>query len=315
MSLLNGRHITLSFLVTLFCSASALSVAFYAVTRKEVKPQGMEKRIAATVEAALGDLTISGGAPEGTIAVVQDANPSDDLSSMIRYRVNGETGLFSFSTDKTEGILHREHFASFKAHETCPHVVLRSVSLDPDPAPAERRAWSVQFSKQYPLSLTTEVGLGNSIIDMTDIPVENLSVNAGASKVFIRCDKKNPLRAHTLNFNVGASKLSTENLSNLNFDRLHFDGGLGAYTLDFGGDADHDALADIDIGMGTLVIVMPRTIGAIISYDDNWFSSYQLDDCHRTSKGEYASNNAERVHSKIHFRIDAGAGSVRLKWK
>jgi hypothetical protein len=141
-----------------------------------------------------------------------------------------------------------------------------------------------------------------------------MKVSSGASSVDMFCDQLNSITAESIEIESGVSKFTATNLANMNFRKLKFSGGVGAYKLDFGGKLRQDADAQIAVGLGAVTVILPSDIQARVLYDDNWFSSFDLDGNfnHRKS-GEYETEGYMSGSPSLSIRIESGLGSVRVR--
>ena len=127
-------------------------------------------------------------------------------------------------------------------------------------------------------------------------------------------DEPNVTSIDNLSIESGVSKFNGRNLGNANFKHFKFQGGVGAYTLDFAGTIATEVDADIDVGLGVLTIIVPQDVGARVSYEKSWVSRLDCDsDFHSVSDNEYETENYDRAEGKINFRIDSGLGSIKVR--
>jgi predicted membrane protein len=89
---------------------------------------------------------------------------------------------------------------------------------------------------------------------------------------------------------------------------------VGSYSLDFGGELKKEVDVDIEVGLGSLTIIIPNDIGAHIMYEKNWISHIELDnDIDEREENNYYTSNYYSSKGKINFRVEAGFGSVKIK--
>jgi len=174
--------------------------------------------------------------------------------------------------------------------------------------------WYIRLIDDIPLSIDAELGAGKNMFDFTGLEVNNLSISTGASSSKIVFDKKNQCEIEDFKIETGVSKFVAEKLNNANFKKLSFDGGVGSYFLDFGGDLDHTVDVDVNVGLGAVTLLIPRDIGVRIKYEDSWLSNLSIDDEFvRMKKGMYESENYLKANGKMNVYVASGMGSVKIR--
>lgn len=173
--------------------------------------------------------------------------------------------------------------------------------------------WVLNFTDKIPISFDIEIGAGKGTLDFTNLKVKDLNISAGAGSVKIMFNKPNPQVIENINIESGVSRFRAYNLSNANFNYLKFSGGLGSYELDFSGKLEKEVDVDVEIGMGTVAISIPKYIGVKITREENWLSSFDIDDEIEGKNLEYTTQNYYDVKGKINFRIKSGVGTVKVR--
>lgn len=187
------------------------------------------------------------------------------------------------------------------------NVDLNNVKFKPD-------EWYVKLTNEVPLSIEAELGAGKSDFDFTGLRINKLSISTGASSSKIRFDEKNESEIRELQIETGVSKFVAEGLNNANFRKMKFEGGVGSYYLDFSGELHRTVDVNISVGLGSLTIVVPRSIGVRVKYEDSWLSNFTIDDEFiRRKKGTYESENYEQAEGRMDIFIESGLGSVKVK--
>jgi hypothetical protein len=178
------------------------------------------------------------------------------------------------------------------------------------------RHLDLKLSNALPISFEIELGAGKGEINLTDLQVKDLSISTGASSVTMKCNTPNPIIAEKVSIESGVSKFTATDLGNLNFRDLKFSGGVGSYKLDFNGNFRQSAEVQIEVGLGSVNIYTPKSIPAKLIYDDNWLSSFSLDDdFEKIRNGVYETDNFQDASTRLTIRMEAGLGSVRVHRK
>jgi hypothetical protein len=176
--------------------------------------------------------------------------------------------------------------------------------------------WHLEFTDRVPIDFEIDVGACEAEFDFTGLKINNLDIDLGASSTEINFKKPNPERISYINIDAGASKLKIKGLGNANFDKLSFDGGVGDFTLDFRGELRHKAYVDIDVGLGSLTVLLPENIGVRIRKEDSFLSSFSIDEdeFREVESNVYESENFGKTEGELIFDIEIGLGSVEIEY-
>jgi hypothetical protein len=187
---------------------------------------------------------------------------------------------------------------------------------DDDNRDGRNRHLDIKLSNAVPISFEVELGAGTGDIDLTDLQVKDVRISTGASSVTMKCNKPNPIFAEDISIESGVSKFTAADLSNLNFQHLKFSGGVGTYKLDFAGRLKQSAEVQIEVGLGSITVYIPKSIPAKLLYDDNWLSSFRLDDdFEKMRSGVYETSDFQDASKRLTVRLESGLGSVRVQRK
>jgi hypothetical protein len=187
----------------------------------------------------------------------------------------------------------------------------KGVDLD-----TEDNYWYLEFCDKIPIRFEIDVGACEADFDFTGLRVDGLDMDLGASSVEVDFRKLNPERISRISIDVGASELEITGLGNANFDRFLFDGGVGDFTLDFSGDFNHRSYVDIDVGLGSLDILVPIDAGVQIRSESSFLSSIDIDedDFDEVEDDLYESDNFGHTKKELIFDIEVGLGSVEVEY-
>jgi hypothetical protein len=178
----------------------------------------------------------------------------------------------------------------------------------------ESTTWTTNFTDAVPISFDIQLGLGKGEFDFTGLNVKDLNLSSGASSVYLRFDQPNKSVIPNLNIEAGLSKFQAYGLGNANFDHFKFEGGVGGYTLDFSGKMDRECDADIEVGLGSLTIILPDNVGAKVYYEKSIVSHLDMEKAFsEQSENTYVSSNYYSAKGKINMHIDAEVVSVKIR--
>ncbi|HUN64685.1 MAG TPA: LiaF domain-containing protein [Bacteroidota bacterium] len=283
---------------TIGCLLLALVLSFggfrFASTRsyhREI-PYSGEHALKVTLSAGFGDLSVSRGKPDALLVADINTEKDADIGNVIDYVHHGDIGYLTVNTSSDgSSKKHSIEFTGFNSN-----------NLD------------LKFTEMIPISFEFGLGLGKGDLDLTGLNVKDLKISAGASSVRLAFDKPNKGTIEDLTIESGLSKFEGENLCNANFNRLKFEGGVGSYSLDFGGTLNKEVDANIEVGFGSLVVTVPANIGVKVLPEKNWMSHIDMDrDLSEQESDTYYSPNYRSAQGKINMHIEVGLGSVKIR--
>jgi hypothetical protein len=175
--------------------------------------------------------------------------------------------------------------------------------------------WRLELTDQIPIDYRMEFGAGDADLDFSGLKISNLQLETGASSLSIRMKSPNPERVKLVIISAGLGSIHSESLGNLNFEKFRFEGGLGSYTLDLGGAMRDGARISAEVGLGSLDILIPESIGVRASCDESWLSSARFPRFERIDNERYQTPNYSSASRRISMSLESGIGSVSVRWK
>jgi hypothetical protein len=249
-----------------------------------------EKEIRVILDISFGSITIARGEGDKIAMVDYDEEETDKQKLYVSYDISHESGTLHIKLKEST------HFWSNDENHDGHH-----------------RHLDIQLGGNIPVSFEIELGAGKGEINLTDLQVKEFSISTGASSVTMECRNPNPITAEDISIESGVSKFTATDLGNLNFRKLKFSGGVGSYKLDFNGKFRQSAEVQIEVGLGSIHVSVPKSIPAKLVYDDNWFSSFSLDDdFEKTHKGVFETDDFHDALKRLTIRMESGLGSVRV---
>ena len=170
----------------------------------------------------------------------------------------------------------------------------------------------LKLGTAMPVELDLKFGAGEANLDLGGLRVRELRMSTGASHTKVRVAQANPERCQEARFEVGAANFEATRLGNLNCSSYELSGGVGEVTLDFTGDLRTDASVDIEMGLGSLTLRVPRGFGLSVRRSGvlTAFDSEGL-----VKRGNvYESEGYDRSQRKLNIDIDAALGAIRVQW-
>ncbi|MEO5510547.1 MAG: toast rack family protein [Longimicrobiales bacterium] len=165
---------------------------------------------------------------------------------------------------------------------------------------------------RVPLDINLKFGAAEAQLDLGGLLVRNATIQTGASQTTLRVSRPNRIVCNALKMEVGAAKLEAIGLGNLNCEHLKLSGGVGEVTLDFSGSAKQDMTADIEMGLGSLTLRIPRGTGLKVTKGGILAS---FDSEGMVKRGDsFFSENWKTAQRHVTVEIDAAFGSINVEW-
>jgi hypothetical protein len=244
--------------------------------------QGSADRVQATVKFGGGKLDIQGGSD--VLLLAEFVYNVDSLEPEITYDVQGTLGKLLVK------------------HRTDP------IRLDHE----LRNEWTLAFSNGVPLDLRLDIGASSGEIELGGLAIENLDLTMGAADLRLGFDKPNPERLSSLHIYSGAAKLELHELGNANLDELTFDGGLGTYLFDFGGEWQRSASVRILAGASQVTLRLPREIGVRVCPGGLNLDRDAMDGLEQRD-GCYVNPLYGQSDTTLDIELDLGLGKLDVK--
>ena len=163
------------------------------------------------------------------------------------------------------------------------------------------------------LDLLAQAGVGDSKIDLTGLSTRSFSLNSGVGETTLSMLEPNRISCDRVTINSGVGSLNVTGLGNFGFKEFVFNGGVGTAKLDFSGEWSQDGDVDIDVGVGSLELRIPRDVGAEIRTGGGFLSKCCMSGFKKEGN-TYFSENLDRAEKVIRFDIQKGVGSINIKW-
>jgi len=178
--------------------------------------------------------------------------------------------------------------------------------------------WDIVLSDRFEISIDLDIGACEADFDFGGIRLTDLDIDVGAAFGVIDFSEPNKARLREINIDAGASSLEMHNLGNANFEYFKFSGGVGSYDLDFRGKYNGESKINIEIGLGTGDIILPRNVPVRVETEGgNWLSSidFHNDDLDEIEDDIYETDDFENAKTRIVLRLEVGLGSIDVYWK
>ena len=176
---------------------------------------------------------------------------------------------------------------------------------------AEEASATIALSRDVLLDLDLQFGAGRAEIELGGLSLRRLSLATGASEARVSFSEANRVTADAIQIESGAADLRVTGLGYARARRVEFKGGVGSTTLDFSG-ASGDSEAEISMGIGALVLRLPRSHGIRIERS-SFLSSFSGPELTREGDA-YVSANWGEATQKLSIDISSALGSIDIQW-
>lgn len=172
--------------------------------------------------------------------------------------------------------------------------------------------WRIKLSPQIPIDFRIDAGAIESRLDFTDLKVEDLNINVGAGELQFEFNTPNTEQPR-ISINSGAASTEASGLCNANFRRLEFNGGVGKSELSFDGEWKNEASVDLNLGVGSNTIFLPRHVGAKVRESGSFLSPVSFRGFEKRDGAHY-SENYEEATGYLDFDLKIGVGHTSFRW-
>jgi hypothetical protein len=170
----------------------------------------------------------------------------------------------------------------------------------------------LSLTPEIPLSLTLELGAVESDVELGGLALRRVSYRTGASETNLRFTRANPVECEELSLEAGAAAFEARGLANANCARVSFHGGVGDVTLDFTGNWRRSMEANLDVGIGSLNLRLPRDVGVAVRVN-RFLASFDASGLHKRGDTYYSANWGT-ARQRLTLRVNASIGSIEVSW-
>jgi hypothetical protein len=171
---------------------------------------------------------------------------------------------------------------------------------------------TIALTREVPIDLDLQFGAGEASIDLGGIALRRVALSTGASETRVRFSSQNPITADQVRIEAGAASVEISGLANTRAERINFQGGVGSTTLDFSGEWTRSATASVQLGIGSVVLRIPRGVGVRVSRS-SFLTSFDAEGLVRQGNSFFSSDWDTATH-KLDLNVNAAFGSVRIEW-
>ena len=242
----------------------------------------------------------------------------------VEVQVEFAAGMFTLHPGSAEQLYRSrvrydaDHFASrqsFDSERSKLSFALTPLSGDNIDFDAEQtQELDISLSPAVPLALDLAFGAAKADIELGGLSIESAHIKTGASGSVVRFSEPNRIACRRLELGVGAAEFLIEHLGNARCALIEAAGGVGTVALDFTGDwpADFTTQAEVTVGLGELVLRLPRDLGVTIEMN-KFLASFEPQGFVREGS-RYRSENFDEATAHLALEINAVMGGVSVEW-
>lgn len=183
--------------------------------------------------------------------------------------------------------------------------------LDFDDFDEEDATLDLRLSPEVPTRLDIEVGAAESRLALGGLALTGLEISTGATDTELTFDRPNETTLEHLRLEAGAASFRASGLGNARFRELTFRGGVGDVRLDFTGEWSADASATVEMAMGSLRLVFPRSLGVRI-HKEGFLTSVDAPGFVNLEGGGLESLNWSGAEHRLELSVRSAVGSVEI---
>ena len=178
--------------------------------------------------------------------------------------------------------------------------------------------WKVYLSKLKPMDLDLNYAVGDTYIDLSDLPIERLKMRTGTANVRINYKKGmgNRLMMDTFLIKVDMGSLEAKNLHLSNSKNIIANVGFGNVKMDFEDAEILTTEVQASVGAGSLEILLPEgNIPVRININDSPLCRIKIPaGFEQTSEHVFVSSGyKDHQTNYINFSVDVAVGNIDFR--
>ncbi len=169
----------------------------------------------------------------------------------------------------------------------------------------------ITLSPVIPLSLRIYTST-NSIIDLSEIMVEDLDVVLGTGNTALLLSGPNPVSCERVRIYGNLARLTTEGLGNLNFSNFYMDLNAGMANLDMRGEYRGRSNVEIKSGIAVINVTLPQNTGVRLKTNGIIYTTAE-----GLAKDEnwYTSSDFSETTGELVIHVQGGLGSLNVSYE
>lgn len=259
------------------------------------------EEIDVNIEYGMGELTIAAAGEPGT------------AEGFVRYNAALMTPDVSYRTHGNRGDLHLGLESAYDEW-TDEEGLHFNIGFDWEKFRESEYDSEMSFNlpTDVPLEIDMEFGLGEANLNLSELAIEHLEIDCGLSDTRIEMETRNPAVCRRVYIEAGIGDLNGDGMGNLRIEDLHLTVGLGAADLDLRGEITEDMEAEIEVGLGSLELILPEDVNIHLTVEHSFLSSVDVSGLVE-ERDEWLSRDWMQGRPTLEIDISVGLGSVDVR--
>ena len=258
-------------------------------------PKTNEQELYVKVESSLNKIIISKGDKNSVFSIKYNNKDEEIPEVRVSYKIHNNVGYLNIQINEED---ESRNYWNMTYNQNSYYVP---------------KVFYITLNSSITTNLDLHLGAGYGKIDMSGLRLKNVKLETGAAETQVMCNETNPIVMETFRIDAGLSKFHAYNIGNANFKNLYFEGGVGSYFFDFNGSLRREAFIQMELGLGSMYMVIPKNIGASVRYDEGFLSSHSFEDFREIGDGKFISGNYYNSEGRLTIKIESGLGNIKIK--
>lgn len=171
----------------------------------------------------------------------------------------------------------------------------------------------LSLTHQLPLDLDLKTGASESRLILSEMNIEDLSLEQGVGETKVMVDQSPPAPCHECSIVCGVGKMELQGLGYLAPRQFRFKGGVGETLIDFSGEGGQDITGVVEVGIGRVEIKLPAEMGVRLSTNKG-LGNLSLPSGHFNRQGSgYETPGYDSARQKLDLEIRTGIGETCIR--
>jgi hypothetical protein len=178
--------------------------------------------------------------------------------------------------------------------------------------------WKVYLSKLKPLDLDLNYAIGDTYIDLSDLPVERLKMRSGSANVKVNYKKGmgNLMEMDTFSIQVDMGSFEANNLYLCNSSNIITDVGFGKVKMDFKEAHQIKTKVCASVGAGKLEVILPHeSVPVRININDSPLCNIKMPaNFQKVAENVFETQGIDDGNNNfMDFDVDVAVGNIVFK--
>ncbi|HEY8469427.1 MAG TPA: hypothetical protein VIL18_07285 [Longimicrobiales bacterium] len=168
------------------------------------------------------------------------------------------------------------------------------------------------LGRSVPVHLKLSYGAAEADLELGGLRLREARIETGASSTNLRFSEPNPETCEYLEIHAGAASFNAYGLGNSRAKQVRLEGGVGHVVLDLTGDWAGDMRVSVEMGLGSLTVRVPRTVGVRLQ-KTSIFAGVTSPGFSKRDDAYYSDNWGSARH-RLTLDVEAAFGNVDIRW-